>query len=61
MLGTVYAWSPVVLAGDEETTLREAEACARRAFELNPARRRVYRSWVRSPTAVATRGKPFGC
>jgi len=25
----------VVLAGDEETTLREAEACARRAFELN--------------------------
>jgi serine/threonine protein kinase/Flp pilus assembly protein TadD len=36
MLGTVYAWSPVVLAGDEETTLREAEACARRAFELNP-------------------------
>jgi len=35
MLGTVYAWSPVVLAGDEETTLREAEACARRAFELN--------------------------
>ncbi len=36
MLGTVYAWSPIVLAGDEETTLREAEACARRAFELNP-------------------------
>src|SRR6476661_6604787 len=36
MLGTVYAWSPVVLVGDEETTLREAEACARRAFELNP-------------------------
>jgi tetratricopeptide (TPR) repeat protein len=36
MLGTVYAWSPVVLAGDEETTLREAEVCARRAFELNP-------------------------
>jgi eukaryotic-like serine/threonine-protein kinase len=36
MLGTVYAWSPVVLLGDEETTLREAEACARRAFELNP-------------------------
>jgi len=33
----VYAWSPVVLlGGDEETTLREAEACARRAFELNP-------------------------
>jgi serine/threonine protein kinase/Tfp pilus assembly protein PilF len=38
MLGTVYAWSPVVLlGGDEETTLREAEACARRAFELNPS------------------------
>ena len=37
MLGTVYAWSPVVLlGGDEKTTLREAEACARRAFELNP-------------------------
>ena len=36
MLGTVYAWSPIVLSGDEETTLREAEACARRAFELNP-------------------------
>ncbi|MGH7515174.1 MAG: protein kinase domain-containing protein [Gemmatimonadales bacterium] len=37
ILGTVYAWSPVVLlGGDEETTLREAEACARRAFELNP-------------------------
>jgi serine/threonine protein kinase/Flp pilus assembly protein TadD len=37
MLGTVYAWSPTVLLGvDEETTLREAEACARRAFELNP-------------------------
>ncbi|MEZ0336394.1 MAG: protein kinase, partial [Gemmatimonadales bacterium] len=36
MLGTVYAWSPVVLVGDEETDLREAEACARRAFELNP-------------------------
>jgi predicted Zn-dependent protease len=35
MLGTVYAWSPTVLGGDEETTLREAEACARRAFELN--------------------------
>jgi tetratricopeptide (TPR) repeat protein len=32
----VYAWSPTFLAGDEETTLREAEACARRAFELNP-------------------------
>ena len=37
MLGTVYAWSPVVqLGGDEASTLREAEACARRAFELNP-------------------------
>jgi eukaryotic-like serine/threonine-protein kinase len=37
MLGTVYAWSPVVLVGEnEETTLREAEACARKAFELNP-------------------------
>ena len=36
MLGTVYAWSPTVLGGDEETTLREAERCARRAFELNP-------------------------
>ena len=36
MLGTVYAWSPTFLGGDEETTLREAEACARRAFELNP-------------------------
>ena len=36
ILGTVYAWSPTFLAGDEETTLREAEACARRAFELNP-------------------------
>ncbi|HET9274978.1 MAG TPA: protein kinase, partial [Gemmatimonadales bacterium] len=36
ILGTVYAWSPAFLAGDEETTLREAEACARRAFELNP-------------------------
>jgi serine/threonine protein kinase/Flp pilus assembly protein TadD len=36
MLGTVYAWSPTVLQGDEEATLREAEACARRAFELNP-------------------------
>ena len=36
MLGTVYAWSPTALAGDEESTLREAEACARRAFELNP-------------------------
>jgi eukaryotic-like serine/threonine-protein kinase len=37
ILGTVYAWSPAFLAGDEETTLREAEACARRAFELNPS------------------------
>ena len=37
MLGTVYAWSPVVLAGDEEKTLLEAESCARRAFELNPS------------------------
>jgi serine/threonine protein kinase/Flp pilus assembly protein TadD len=37
MLGTVYAWSPVVLlGGDAETALREAEDCARRAFELNP-------------------------
>ncbi len=36
MLGTVYAWSPTVLGGDEKTTLREAETCARRAFELNP-------------------------
>jgi serine/threonine protein kinase/Flp pilus assembly protein TadD len=36
MLGTVYAWSPTALLGDEEATLREAEACARRAFELNP-------------------------
>ena len=36
MLGTVYAWSPVFLCGDEESTLKEAEACARRAFELNP-------------------------
>jgi len=37
MLGTVYAWSPIVLlGGDEETMLQEAEACARRAFDLNP-------------------------
>jgi serine/threonine protein kinase/Flp pilus assembly protein TadD len=36
MLGTVYAWSPIFLGGDEESTLREAEGCARRAFELNP-------------------------
>ena len=37
ILGTVYAWSPIFLGVDEETTLREAEACARRAFELNPS------------------------
>ena len=37
MLGTVYAWSPVVLLGeDEDSTLRAAEDCARKAFELNP-------------------------
>ncbi len=36
MLGTVYAWSPTWLGGDEETTLHEAEACARSAFALNP-------------------------
>src|SRR2546422_963037 len=36
MLGTVYPWSPISPGGDEETTLREAEACARRAFALNP-------------------------
>jgi Flp pilus assembly protein TadD len=36
MLGTVHAWSATVQGGDEEATLREAEACARRAFELNP-------------------------
>jgi serine/threonine protein kinase/Flp pilus assembly protein TadD len=36
ILGTVYAWSPVFLGADEETTLREAETCARLAFELNP-------------------------
>jgi len=36
MLGTVYAWSPTSGGGDEVTTLREAEACARRAFALNP-------------------------
>jgi serine/threonine protein kinase/Flp pilus assembly protein TadD len=36
MLGTVNAWSAMVLGGDEEATLREAEACARKAFELNP-------------------------
>ena len=36
-------WAPCTpgrrsfLGGDEETTLREAEACARRAFELNPS------------------------
>jgi serine/threonine-protein kinase len=32
MLGMVYAWSPIFLGGDEETTLRQAEACARRAL-----------------------------
>jgi tetratricopeptide (TPR) repeat protein len=36
ILGTIYAWSPTALAGDEDATLREAEDCARRAFELNP-------------------------
>ena len=36
MLGTVYAWAPTFLGEEEETTLREAEECARRAFELNP-------------------------
>ena len=36
MLGTVFAWSPISPGGDEATTLREAEACARRAFALNP-------------------------
>jgi serine/threonine-protein kinase len=36
MLGMVYAWSPIFLGGDEEATLQQAEACARRAFELNP-------------------------
>jgi eukaryotic-like serine/threonine-protein kinase len=36
MLGTVYAWSAMVLGGDEEPLLREAEGCARKAFELNP-------------------------
>ena len=35
ILGTVYAWSAIFLGGDEEATLREAEGCARRAFELN--------------------------
>src|SRR5678809_180942 len=35
MLGTVYAWAPTFLGEEEETTLREAEECARRAFELN--------------------------
>src|SRR5439155_25924081 len=29
-------WSPISPGGDEETTLREAETCARRAFALNP-------------------------
>ena len=38
MLGTVYAWSPVVLlGGDEEATLREAEACARTRVRAEPA------------------------
>src|SRR5207245_51737 len=36
MLGTVYAWSPISGGGDEVTTLRGGEACARRAFALNP-------------------------
>jgi predicted Zn-dependent protease len=36
ILGTVNAWSAMVLGGDEEATLREAEECARKAFELNP-------------------------
>jgi serine/threonine protein kinase/Flp pilus assembly protein TadD len=36
ILGTAYAWSPTAKGGDEEASLREAEACARRAFELNP-------------------------
>jgi eukaryotic-like serine/threonine-protein kinase len=36
ILGTVHAWMPTVLGGAEEASLREAEACARRAFELNP-------------------------
>jgi eukaryotic-like serine/threonine-protein kinase len=36
MLGSIYAWAPTFLGEEEETTLREAEECARRAFELNP-------------------------
>ncbi len=36
ILGTVHAWSATVLGGNEEASLREAESCARRAFELNP-------------------------
>ena len=36
ILGTVNAWAAIFLGGDEEATLREAEDCARRAFELNP-------------------------
>lgn len=36
ILGTAYAWSPTVRAGDQEASLQEAEACARHAFELNP-------------------------
>ncbi len=37
MLGTVHAWSPTFLGGEDEDALRQAEACALRAFELNPA------------------------
>ncbi|HEX3235067.1 MAG TPA: protein kinase [Gemmatimonadales bacterium] len=36
MLGTVHAWSAAMLGGTEEANLREAEDCARRAFELSP-------------------------
>jgi serine/threonine protein kinase/Flp pilus assembly protein TadD len=36
MLGTVHAWAAAMLGGTEEEHLTEAEACARRAFELNP-------------------------
>jgi serine/threonine-protein kinase len=36
ILGTVHAWSPNFLVGDEEMSLREAETCARHAFELDP-------------------------
>src|SRR5947199_6837140 len=36
MRGTVSAWSPISGGGDEVTPLRYAEACARRAFALNP-------------------------